>query len=295
MKEFGSSSSQYGLNHYPTLNLVMLSDALSTEPLAIETGKYESSERDLAQKLFEKISQNEIILLDRGLGGKNIYQALCTRKIFFINRVSTKGICLKEVTLFLKNKKESQLIELKINSNKYIKLRLVRGKDLKLGVPIVYATNLLDEKKYSSKEIHELYRSRWQIETNIGHLKNTLGLEKNKSKTKNSIFQDIYAHLIVQALAARIEMKVSKKIGIEGGKKSISIKYIVAMIADKAREFCRKGGAVRVWRIFCKSAEKILWTRQRFRKYPRYSMQPQNRWSQERSYLKKGLIEKNLR
>lgn len=261
----------------------------------MEIGKYESSERDLAQKLFKKILPNEIILLDRGLGGKNIYQNLCKRKIFFINRVNTKGICLKEVTLFLKDKKESQIIELKINSKKSIKLRLVRGKDLKSGAPIIYATNLLDENKYSSKEIHELYRARWQIETNIGHLKNTMGLEKIKSKTKNSIFQEIYAHLIVQALAARIEMKVSKRTGLEKEKNSISIKFIVAMIADKTREFCRKGGAVKIWRFLCKSAEKILWNRQQFRNYPRYSMQPQNRWSQERANLKRGLIEKNSR
>ncbi len=291
---FGSSSSQCGLSHYPTANLVILSDAFSSEPLGVELGKYESSERDLASKLFTKLTSKDVVLLDRGLGGKEIYLDLINRNVAFVHRVQTKGLCLSKVEDFLLSGKTSDIVELKPRSGGTLKIRLVRGRDLASDEPIVYATNLLDDKKYQSHEIHDLYKSRWQVETNIGHLKNTLGLEKIKSKNYNSVLQDIYAHLIVLSLAAKAEISARKELDLETEKEALSIKYIISLIAKNMRDFCQSR-AKKVWKTIVELSKNIVWKRQLNRSYPRYSRQPQNRWSQERSYVRRGLKRKNNR
>jgi hypothetical protein len=294
MNVFGSSSSQHGQSHYPTLNLVILSDAFSAEPLGVAIGKYESSERELAYKLFEKLSNKDVLLLDRGLGGKQIYWDLEFKKVSFVHRVSTKGICLAEVKKFLESGKTSAIVELKLSTSEMLKMRLVRGQGLSPNEPLVYVTNLFDEKKYCSDETHELYGSRWKVETNIGHLKNTLGLEKIKSKNHNSVLQDIYAHLIVLSLAAKAEISASKKRGLHPEKDALSIKFIIGLIARNMHDLCRST-AKKSWRLIVTLAQQIIWKKQRNRKYPRYSRQPQSHWSQERSRLKKGLKRKNCR
>lgn len=297
MKAFGSSSSQHGLSHYPTLNLVILSDACSSEPLGVELGKYESSERDLASKLFKKLSSKDVVLLDRGLGGKEIYRDLDGRNISFVHRVRTKGRCLNEVKDFLVSEKASEIVELKLGprgSKGTLKIRLVRGTSLKPNDPMVYATNLFNDEEYSSAEIHELYRSRWQVETNIGHLKNTLGLEQIKSKSYNSVLQDIYAHLIVLSLAAKAEIAARTNLNLELEKKALSIKFIISLIARNMRGLCQNT-AKKAWKFIVTFAKNIIWQKQPNRSYPRYSRQPQNHWPQERSYFKRGLKRKNNR
>jgi hypothetical protein len=294
MTAFGSSSSQYGKSHYPTMNLVVLSDAFSTEPLGVEIGKYESSERELASKLFTKLSSKDLLLLDRGLGGKEVYSELHGKNISFVHRVQTKARCLSQVKEFLNSGKQSDTFILQVGTNDPQQIRLVLGNGLATEEPIVYATNLLDNKKYGSAEIHDLYKSRWQVETNIGHLKNTLGLEKIKSKTYNSVLQDIYAHLIVLSLAAKAEVGARRKLDLEAKKKALSIKFIISLIAKNMRNLCQSP-AKKAWNLIVDLAKNIIWTRQPNRSYPRYSRQPQNSWSQERSYLKKGLKRKNSR
>ncbi len=277
------------------MNLVLLSDAFSAEPLGAVIGKYESSERELAKDLFTKISASDVLLLDRGLGGKETYRDLISKEILFIHRSPTTGTCLNEVKAFLRGKKKSEIISLKVNTDETLSLRLVRGKDLKSGEPIAYVTNLLDEEKYRANELHQLYKSRWKVETNIGHLKTTLGLEEIKSRSYNSVLQDVYAHLIVLALAAQAQIKASEALKLRPKKRSLSIKFILAVIANNARDICQKDKFKKAWEKICEVVKNIIWKPQPGRSYPRYSQQPQNKWSQERSYIKKGLKRKNTR
>lgn len=292
---FGCQSSQHGPNHYPSMNVALLSDAFSSHPYEIAIGECNSSERDLATKLIAKISAGDIVLLDRGLGGANIYRSLSRKNIFFVHRSVVKGICANYVREFLKSKKESKLIDLQIDQNEPIlKLRLVRGGTLPSGEPLVYVTNLLDSSIYSAKEIHQLYGLRWKIETNIGLLKNTLGIEKIKSRTTNSVLQDIYAHFILLALAASAQSKVSNEMK-SAGDNVLSIKFIFKLLSENIFYLVAIKSSGTIWKKICEQAKRILWKRQPNRQFPRYSRLPQNRWTQQRSAIKKGAIGKNSR
>lgn len=62
----------------------------------------------------------------------------------------------------------------------------------------------LPNSSFSSEDIKQLYKMRWDIETSFRQLKYTLGLLNFHSKKLNSVFQEIYAHLIMYNFVALV-------------------------------------------------------------------------------------------
>ncbi len=52
-------------------------------------------------------------------------------------------------------------------------------------------TTLLDAEHYPAGELAQLYADRWQIETNLRHLKQTLGLDVLRSKSVAGVHQEL--------------------------------------------------------------------------------------------------------
>ena len=81
------------------------------------------------------------------------------------------------------------------SSDNSIKVRCVKMK-LKTGETEILLTNL-EEDKFTTDEIKELYNLRWQIEINYRHLKNDLKIETITSSKEILIKQDIYSQILV--------------------------------------------------------------------------------------------------
>jgi hypothetical protein len=62
---------------------------------------------------------------------------------------------------------------------------------------ITLVTTLIDPRKYSRDELEALYESRWQIETNLRHLKQTLKLHTLRCTTVQGVTKELWAYLIV--------------------------------------------------------------------------------------------------
>ncbi|MDP7347839.1 MAG: transposase [Phycisphaeraceae bacterium] len=58
-------------------------------------------------------------------------------------------------------------------------------------------TTLVDEQKYAKQELAELYSARGQIETNLKHLKQTMGMDVLRSKTVEGVQKELWVYLIV--------------------------------------------------------------------------------------------------
>jgi IS4 transposase len=56
---------------------------------------------------------------------------------------------------------------------------------------LVLVTTLLDRCRYPARVIAELYEQRWQVETNLAHLKTTLGMDILKSRTDEGVRKEI--------------------------------------------------------------------------------------------------------
>lgn len=62
---------------------------------------------------------------------------------------------------------------------------------------VTLVTTLTDPRKYSRDDLMALYESRWRIETNLRHLKQTLKLHTLRCTTLDGVMKELWAYLIV--------------------------------------------------------------------------------------------------
>ena len=171
-----------------------------------------ADERKLACEMIESISTNpdysedpQIWIFDRGFPSLILLQKLFEHKLNFVMRVSASF--LKEVNEFRKSKYVDREIHVNYTKqrihNNHAKLdgvvefdiRCVRIK-LSSGEDEILVTNL-DRKNFPKRDIKEIYRLRWGIETGFNYLKHAVFVEEFVSKSENGLAQDYYVSLLM--------------------------------------------------------------------------------------------------
>ena len=71
-------------------------------------------------------------------------------------------------------------------------------------------TTLLDAVLYPATELASLYQQRWEIETNLRHLKQTLGMDVLRTKTVDGIQKELAMFAIVYNLIRLVMVKSAK-------------------------------------------------------------------------------------
>jgi hypothetical protein len=79
---------------------------------------------------------------------------------------------------------------------------------------VTVVTTLLDADLYPPAEIAELYRKRWEIETNLRHLKQTLRMDVLRTKTVAGIHKELAMFAIVYNLVRLIMLRSAKRQGV---------------------------------------------------------------------------------
>ena len=69
---------------------------------------------------------------------------------------------------------------------------------------ITLVTTLLYDSVYSKLGLTDLYRRRWEIETNIRHLKTTMKMEVLKCKTVDGVLRELHVFALVCNLVRQI-------------------------------------------------------------------------------------------
>lgn len=70
-------------------------------------------------------------------------------------------------------------------------------------------TTLLDVERYPAQELATLYQQRWEIETNLKHLKQTLKMDVLRTKTVDGIRKELAMYAIVYNLIRLLTMKAA--------------------------------------------------------------------------------------
>ncbi len=68
---------------------------------------------------------------------------------------------------------------------------------------VTLAATLTDPRKYPVQGLAELYAARWQIEINLRHLKQTMGMDVLRCKTPDGVKKELLAYAIVYNLVRR--------------------------------------------------------------------------------------------
>jgi hypothetical protein len=283
-EHFATPNTKSGPGFYPQAWMVTVINSTSAQPIAARVGCHKESERDLMLGLLDECRANEVLLLDRGLGGARVYLNCIKRDIFFIHRAKTSGdrVALY-VQDFIASGKKSALYGVEAadddGENVLLWVRLIEGPLDSEGKRIVFVTSLLDKKKYSVGAIRELYRRRWGIETAYDRVKNLLYLEKFHARSYNCVMQEIFANLLVMSLSAAIDLQASKNLELDRDESAPSFKAVVhvvrryfSVIAAFEKISMRKASELEQQMI--EEAGLILYKKRPGRSYPRVSKQP---------------------
>ena len=76
---------------------------------------------------------------------------------------------------------------------------------------IVVVTTLLDPDLYSADEIVELLGGRWTVETDLRHLKTTMGMEVLRCKSVEAVQKELWAFVLIYNLVRVIMMEASRR------------------------------------------------------------------------------------
>lgn len=151
-----------------------------------------------------------------------------------LTRKQTKAVKQEsDLYKFIPNKSTFDFLDLHQNKFYPIKLRFVRVKLDNDNYECLVTNLSCDE--FSSKELKEVYRLRWGIETSFRELKYTIGLTNFHSKKQGLINQEIFARLILYNFTEMLTMAVV----LSKGDKTYVYKVNFTVAANVCRYFLR--------------------------------------------------------
>jgi hypothetical protein len=79
---------------------------------------------------------------------------------------------------------------------------------------ITLVTTLLDGKRYSKRALARVYGRRWQVETDLRHLKQTLKLDVLRCETVHGVFKELSMFVVAYNLVRRVMVQASRRQGV---------------------------------------------------------------------------------
>jgi hypothetical protein len=98
---------------------------------------------------------------------------------------------------------------------------VVREVRVKVAVPgqrtqeVTLVTTLLDPKRYPARSLAKLYGRRWQAETNLRHLKQTLGMDVLRCQTVPGVVKEFKVFVTVYNLVRRVMAEAARRQGVK--------------------------------------------------------------------------------
>jgi hypothetical protein len=79
---------------------------------------------------------------------------------------------------------------------------------------VTLVTTLTDAQEYPATALAELYRCRWEIETNFAHLKTTMKLDVLRCKTVSGVIKELTMFALVYNLVRLVMVRAAQSIGV---------------------------------------------------------------------------------
>ena len=76
---------------------------------------------------------------------------------------------------------------------------------------VTLVTTLLDPRRYSARALAKLYARRWQVKTDLKHLKETLGMDVLRCETVPGVVKELLMFVIVYNLVRRVMQEASRR------------------------------------------------------------------------------------
>ena len=202
--------------HYPQLLSCALFDVLLKIPLNLMWGAHDVSERTMALELIKDLGPGDLLLLDRGYPGFELFEKLLSQGADFLVRLPGNGL-FKPVAEFLAQghrdgkvtlNPPQELVRQRLKNGEPapvpIRLRVVRMRT-KGSKTALFITTLTDKTAYPVSTLRELYHLRWEEEEFYKLIKELLEAENFRGKSRQFIDQEVMA-IYLYCLLVRIMM-----------------------------------------------------------------------------------------
>lgn len=111
----------------------------------------------------------------------------------------------------------------------------VRGRGVRART-VAVATTLMDPRAYPPAEIAELYRSRWEVETNLRYLKSTLGMDRLTCGSAEGVLKELLMFGVLYNLVRAVMVSAGARQGVAPGRVSFTDALRWLLIAHPGEE-----------------------------------------------------------
>jgi len=184
-----------------------------------------ASDSKLEENILNLVTENTLLLLDRGFYHFNFWLQLIDKKVDFITRIK-KGAAIKVEQVFTDS---YGLRDRKINlgsgtkKTPFITLRLIEVRSGKTWHS--YLTSVLDPKVLPPYVVADLYRRRWRIEDAFNTVKRLLGLSYLWTGSINGIKLQIWATWLFYAVLVDLGDAVADELSLPFDEISLEMIY----------------------------------------------------------------------
>ena len=202
---FGRPSSTGKNRASPQASFVALELVYTGWIIEFRLAHCDASELALSKEVTAELGAGDLLLADRLYFDPAWYADLCRRKVKFLFRLNcnrheslTPESQLKIKALRLKGNVDCQVdLRVKTANGHYELLKDLRYIEFKRsGADTLYLITTLNEKEASLTEAVELYRMRWEIETNFRFFKGQNHLPVVRSKKEDTVRQEVILHVL---------------------------------------------------------------------------------------------------
>jgi hypothetical protein len=247
-KEFGQPSQQLPGCGFPVAHLMVLCDAAEGYLLQTEASPLCTHDLSRAPAMHQALRAGDVLVGDRGFASYGHFARCLLRGIHGLFRAHQKQIINfrsyrrhqnrqddstdakgRPTSRWLKRLgKHDQLVEYVkpkkcptwMTAAEYARLPetlVVREVRLRVGRAgqrtrvITLVTTLLDPLRYTATELGRLYGLRWQVETNLKHLKQTMKMDVLHSKSVAGVRKELTLFVLVYNLVRRVMREAGQR------------------------------------------------------------------------------------
>jgi hypothetical protein len=242
-KAFGQPGAQKLGCGFPVMHLLGLFDAASGFLLGLVTAPLRTHDMSRAEAVHLQLAEGDILVGDRAFCSYAHLALLWAQKVFAVFRVhqrqivdfrprrrtARKGERGRPTSRWLKRLgRHDQLVEYRkpkvrpkwMTDEAYAALPeqlVVREVRYTIRIPgrrtrhVTLATTLLDPQRYAAEALAELYGQRWKIETNLRHLKQTMGMDVLRCQTVAGVEKELAMYALVYNLVRCVMLEAAQR------------------------------------------------------------------------------------
>ena len=236
---------------FPTAHLMAMFDAATGFIIDVATGPWHTSDLAQAAGTHPHLQAGDVLVADRAFGTFAHLALLWQRGVHAVCRINQRTItcfrvgrphCDPRKQKPVKGRPRSRWIARLGRDDQVVDWFLPKGTPRWLtagqaaGLPatlrvrelryrvtqrgfrtrqVCLVTTLLDPHAYPREALMELYGCRWQVEVNLRHLKQTMGMDVLHCKTVEGVLKELYMFALVYNLVRCVMLESARQQGVE--------------------------------------------------------------------------------